>query len=102
MQTLIRWITLGIITEQFNGYLFEARTYGRDAMTGSEVTDPEEKPDRLDDRRKDQKPGPPYKSNMGTDVEDNRRIRPDPRLDKMIEVEWEDDAADSAAPEDQD
>lgn len=44
--------------------------------------------DRKEDRRVVQKPGPPYKDNKDQTVDDDRRIRPDPRLDKLIEVEW--------------
>lgn len=71
-------------------------------MTEDEPTDAEHKPERHADRRTDQKPGPPYKDNQGDTVPDDRRIRPDPRLDKMIEVEWEDEETSSPNPENQD
>ncbi len=57
--------------------------------------------ERNHDRRKLQKPGPPYVEVKNPPVPNDRRIRPDPRLDKLIEVDWEDDISGSAVPEDQ-
>lgn len=60
-------------------------------MTSPDTPNTDSKPaERKDDRRVDQKPGPPYKDRKNQTVDDDRRIRPDPRLDKLIEVEWED------------
>lgn len=50
-------------------------------------------------RRKSQKPGPPFVDDQGDVVSDDRRLRPDPRLDRLIEADWEEtEESDPAGP----
>lgn len=70
-------------------------------MTEDPNIENEDLSDREKDRREKQTPGPPYEEVKDPPVPEDRRIRPDPRLDKLIEVDWEDDTSNSPTPEDQ-